>query len=824
MKKELLLKWLPYGVALVAFLLFAVIYCYPIIEGKVIQQSDTLSWKSMYNEAKTHLEETGEPSYWSGSMFSGMPTYQTGGGKIPSMTLAKPFGITKLFTSGPIAILISYLIGFFILLRAFKVNPWLSIFGAMAIALSSYFFIIIEAGHVTKAFTIGNMAAVIGGFHLIFRKKYWIGASIVMIFAISGMMSHPQMTYYIFMLIGVLYFAELYTHIREKKWKDLGIGTAIFAISILVSIGAGFPKMQLNREYVKETMRGGHSELEKHNDGENKTEGLDLDYATAWSYGISETTTLLIPNFMGGSSHYDLGTNSDVYKTMVGNGVPKKQAADISSSLPMYWGDQPFTSGPVYVGAIICFLFVLGLIIVRGPYKWALLAATLFSMALAWGKNFMPFTELFFEYFPMYNKFRAVSSILIVAEITIPLLGFLALKAIFNKEVEKSTIMKGLYLSTGIVGGICLMVATVGSGFNFVSPNDAQLEGAFPEWLITAIQDERASMLIADAIRSFIFVLLGAGTLWLLVNDKIKQAAFIPIIGMLLVVDLWSVDKRHFNNDAFVSERSYNSYFKKQPWEKMLEADTDPHFRIINLTTNTFNDSRSSHYYKSIGGYHAAKLRRYQDLIDQHIAKNNMAVLDMLNTKYFIVQAQDGQAMPQMNPNAMGNAWFIDSLILVNTPNEECDALNTVNLRNSAIVDQTKFGEFAKNFVPGHDSTAQINFLTYAPGKQTYEYSAEKAGTIVFSEIYYPYGWHASIDGEPIEHYRVNYALRALNVPAGKHNITFEMYPETLTKSEPVAYASFAIVYCTIFFGIGYAIWQRKKKKNEIVETNSSNN
>ncbi len=814
MKKEVLLKLLPYAVALAAFLLFAIIYCYPILEGKVIQQGDTISWQSMYQEAKT-FNEKGEHTFWTGSMFSGMPTYQIGGVGIPSQNLTKPLYITHLFSKGVLFILISYFIGFFILLRAFKVNVWLSIFGAMAIALSSYFFIIIEAGHVTKAYGIGKLAAVIGGFYYIFNKKYLLGAIIVMIFSTMGLMSHPQMTFYLFMLIGVLYFAEVYTHVIEKRWRDLLIGTAIFTGCVLVGLGTSFPKIQLNREYVKETMRGGHSELTSDSDVKESGNGLDIDYATAWSYGVDETATLLIPNFMGGSSNYNVGTDSKIYDVLTENGVPKRQAADLSKGMPTYWGTQPFTSGPVYVGAIVFFLFVLGLIIVKGPYKWALLVATLFSIFLSWGKNFMPLTELFFNYFPMYNKFRAVSSILVVAEITIPLLAFLSLKSILNREVSKEKLMKGLYTAAGTVGGFCLLIVLLGSSFSFVSPNDAQFEGAYPDWLIRAIREERLSMLTSDALRSLVFILMGAGAIWMYISNKLKQAAFIPIIGFLMVIDLWAVDKRFFNEDAFVMKQDYANHFVKQPWEKMLESDLDPHFRIMNLTSNTFNDARSSYYYKSVGGYHAVKLRRYQDLIDAHISRQNMSVLNMLNTKYFIVQDSKGQAVPQLNQDAMGNAWFVDSLMVVSNPNEESNALYAMNVENTAVVDESKFGDYIKDFVPGNDPSAEVKFLTYEPNELTYEYSAAKDGTIVFSEVYYPYGWHAYIDEEPVEHFRVNYALRALNVPAGKHTIRFKFDPDTLRKSEPIAYASYAIMYGAILFGAASGVREYRRRRQQ---------
>ena len=814
MNKDLLKKCLPYLVAIGVFILFAIIYCSPVLEGKIVQGGDTISWKGMYQEAKSYNEKTGDHTFWTGSMFSGMPTYQIGGGKIQSETYLSP--ISKLIALGftdTLRLLIWYLLGFFILLKAFKVNTWLSIVGAMAITLSSYFFIVIEAGHVTKAQTIGLMAPVIAGFFLIYNKKYIWGLVFTLIYCALGVMPHPQMAYYFFLLIGCLFVAELFIHIKEKRMKEFLVATLLFVAALGVGLGTRYTKVSLNQEYVKETMRGGHSELEKDNDAQNKTSGLDLDYATQWSYGIDETLTLLIPNFMGASSHYDVGTNSKVYKELINNGVPKKNSADFCKNVPTYWGTQTFTSGPVYVGAIICFLFVLGLFIVKGPYKWALLAATLFSILLSWGRNFMPLTELFFNYFPMYNKFRAVSSILVVAEVTMPLLGFLAIKTIMEKQIAKEKLLKNIYISAGITAGICLIFALFGNlFFNFSSPNDESVFAQLPEWLGSAIIAERASMLRADAFRSFAFILLGAGALWLFVKEKLKLMPFILVLGVLILADLWPVAKRFFNNDHFVAPKYETNYFKKQPYEEYILQDTDPHFRVFNLTTNTFNESRTSYYLKSIGGYHAAKLRRYQDLISEHIANRNMEVINMLNTKYFIVPDANNNPVPQFNPNAMGNAWFVDSVLVVNTPNEESDALNEINLRTTAVLD-VKFADFVKDFNSGKDSTAHVSLLSYAPNALEYNTQSAHDGIVVFSEIYYPYGWHAYIDTLPVEHFRVNYTLRALNVPAGEHHIRFEFKSDALKKAEPISMTCLIIMYGTILGGIAYEILKRKKLK-----------
>lgn len=811
--KDTFKKLSPYLIAIVIFVIIAAVYAYPVLEGKILQASDTINGKGMTHELNEYKEETGIDSYWTGSMFSGMPTYQISF-RVPSTHFLSP--ISKVYRLGlpaAIGMIFVYLLGFFILLRSFKINKWLSIVGAIAIAFSSYFFIIIEAGHNSKVWTIAFMAPVIAGFMLIFRKKYFIGIILTLIFSALGLMSHPQMSYYYFMMLGIFLIAELYIHIKEKRIKDFLLGTLFFGLAIIIGVGTGYSRMATNREYVKETMRGGHSEIVKESDEENKTSGLDLDYATAWSYGVGETMTLLIPNFYGGSSNYDAGTNSEIYSTLVKNGVSRKEAENFSKNIPSYWGPQPFTSGPVYVGAIIFFLFVLGLLIVKGPYKWAILVATLFSVVLSWGKNFMPLTRLFFDYFPMYDKFRAVSSILVVAEVTIPLLAILAIKAITEKQVTKEKIIQSLYISGGITAGICLIFALFGSSFfDFTSPADSQYSSQLPEWVMDAIVLERASMLKTDAWRSLLFIGLGFGVVYLFVKEKIKFLYLVLGLGILILVDMWGVNTRFFNHDNFVNARSYDAYFKKQPYEEIILQDTDPHFRVFNLTSNTFNDARTSYYLKSIGGYHGAKLRRYQDLINEHISQNNMGVLNMLNTKYFVVPGQNNQPLPQLNPGAMGNAWFVDSLLVVNTPNEESDALRSINLENTAVTD-IRFEKFTNDFVPGHDSTASVRLLAYTPDVLTYEYSSRKPGTIVFSEIYYPYGWNAFIDDRPVEHFRANYALRALNVPEGNHKIRFEFRPQSVYKGERISFLFIGIMYVTILTFIVISILKWRKNR-----------
>ena len=795
---------------LILFITAGCIYCFPRLGGNDIIVADNINGRAAVEESLSYYENTGNRTWWTNSMFSGMPNYQIGGGRALSTEIVQP--VLKFFRWGHrnvVFILIFYFISFYILLRTFKINQWMSVAGAFAIAFSSYFFIIIAAAHGSKCTSITWMTMVLVGFMLIFRRQYFWGAIIVMFFMLVGFTPHPQMSYYMCLLIGVLFFAELYIHLSKKRYKDLLIASGVFIGSFFIGVGTESPLAFANMEYAEQTMRGGHSELLKDNDEENKTKGLDLSYATQWSYGISETMTFLIPNYMGAASGYNIGTDSHLYKELVKNGVPRNSAKEFCSQAPAYWGTQPFTMGPVYMGAIVCFLFMLSLFVVRGPYKWALLAATLFSVLLSWGHNFMPLTRFFFDYFPMYNKFRAVSSILIVAEITIPLLGFLAIKAITDKSIPKKEMIKSIYISAGITAGICLLFALFGKSFmSFTSPNDAPFAA---QWWYEALVEQRAEMMRSDAFRSFAFIILGAAVVWLYANEKLKTAWAALALGVLIVGDMWAVNTRFFNHDSFKPKNYSQQLYAEYPYEKMILQDPDPHFRVLNLTANTFNEARTSYHLKSVGGYSAAKLRRYQDLINEHISKMNMNVLDMLNTKYFILQGENGEAIPQLNPNAMGNAWYVDELIIVDTPNEESDALNVIDPRNTAVLD-AQFSDFVNSTKLERDLAASVRLTKYTPEYIEYQSNSEKDGTIVFSEIYYPYGWKAYINGEYTEHFRVNYLLRALNVPAGEHHIRFEFRPDSIRKGTALALVCISILFLCLCYG-GYRAYRNLRKQ-----------
>ena len=801
-------KLAPYLVALVVFIGFALAYCSPILQGKVLLQGDVNTWKGASNEARTFLKEEGYCPWWTNSMFGGMPTYQITG-TLPSSALrSKIVDVLHLGLpdSNPIGLLFAYFCGFFLMLICFGVNPWLSLIGALIMGMSSYFFLIIPAGHITKASGLGFLPPVIGGFYAIMRRKYWLGAFLVMFYGFLGINLHPQMTYYVFLLLGILGCAEIYIHIREKRYKDLGISLGVLLLCFVLVFGTKFSWWDMNQSYLKETMRGGHSELTQKEDAKS-TEGLDIQYATDWSYGKGETMTLLIPNWEGGASGYNLGKDSHLSKAMRKQGVSKRDAEQFCQSAPTYHGEKAFTSGPVYVGAIVCFLFLLALLIVPGPYKWALLIATLASIFLAWGKNMMWLTELFFYHFPMYNKFRAVESILIVAEITMPLLGFLGLQQIVEGKVEWPKLRNSLFIAGGVTAGLCLFAALFAGSFDMTSTYDAQWQSRIPDWLYTAILDQRVDMLRSDAWRSLIFIILEFGLVFWFAKtqfskgENLKQRiAFYAITAILILVDMVPVDKRFFNNDNFVKAKENDAYFAMQPWEEQILQDKSLDYRVLNLNTSTFNDARTSYRLKSIGGYSAVKLRRYQDLIDQHISQMNWNVLNMLNTKYIVTQRGVVQ-----NPDAMGNVWLVDNVLFVPTPDDESAALKTLDLSTTAVADEKFRSILSCEARPSGDDV--IEMTAYAPNRLDYTANLANDRVAVFSEIYYPEGWHLYIDDQESEIGRVDYVLRAAIIPAGQHSVRMEFRPEAL-QTDHWSYACAILLLLLALGSVSWPLWK----------------
>ncbi|NCA85816.1 MAG: hypothetical protein EOM83_09610 [Clostridia bacterium] len=786
----------PYLAAIVAFVALTLIYFSPLLEGQKLRQSDTDHWRGMSKEIVDYRAETGQEPLWTNSMFGGMPAYQISA--IYKGTYLKFVDkILKLGLPHPASLVFLYFLGFFILLLILRVNPWLAVLGSIGFAFSSYFFIILDAGHNSKAHAIGYMAPVLGGIILAYRGKYLWGAALTALFlGLELSANHLQITYYLALIVFIFVIVQAVDSFRKKMLPGFVKASAVLLVAALLAVAANLPNIWATWEYGKYTIRGA---TELTSEQENRTSGLDIDYATQWSYGRAETFTLLMANFMGGASGAHPDENSATFDELK-KVLPAQQATAYLPYFSLYWGSQPFTSGPVYAGAIMIFLFVLGLLVVPGKYKWWLLAATVLSILLAWGKNFMPFTEFFLHYMPGYNKFRAVSMTLVIAELTIPLLGVLALSAIFDKNMDRKRAMKQLFVATGITGGLLLLLLIIGgNAFSFSSAGDARLvEAGFPVSLIEALHVDRAALMRAEALRSLLFILLAAAMIWLALAKKMKaQFAFIGLI-LLVTIDMWTVNKRYLNDENFDAARKIEVPYTATQADKQILADKTPGFRVLNQTVSTFNDANTSYFHKSIGGYHGAKLRRYQELIDAHISKGNMKVLDMLNTRYFIVADQNKAPAARLNPGALGNAWIVGKYRLVDNADAEIAALNNFDPATEAIIDR-QFANQLQDYRSGSDSAAAIKLTSYAPNELHYSFSSAKDELVVFSEIYYDKGWNVYVDDKPMPYLRANYVLRGMVVPSGQHEIVWKFEPAVYHTGGLVA-AIFSIIILLGFF------------------------
>jgi hypothetical protein len=790
----------------------------PLLEGKVLKMPDIEHYKGMSKELVDFRKETGKETLWINSMFSGMPTYLLGAKYPGNLSRFFTSEMRKIFSVA--SFLILYLVGFYILLSSLKLNRWLRIVGAIAFGFSSYFLIIIAAGHTSKANAIALLAPTIAGVLLTFRGKHLAGTLIfAAALSLEILSGHLQITYYGFLVIALYALVQIIYSIRQKSLPSYFKSVLFLLVGAVVAVGMNFSRLYTTWEYSHETIRG-PSELT--HEEENQTSGLDKDYVVQWSLGIDETLTLLIPNFKGGASQITPGVDSESYQTMRQQGVQNLRRN--IQAVSMYHGDQPSTAGPVYVGAIVVLLFILGLFVVQGPMKWWLLLTTVFSIILSWGGNIMWLTSFLLDYLPLYNKFRAPTIILSIAELAMPLLGFIALNDIINGKVEKKIWLNGLKWSLIITGGISfLFVILPGIAGNFSNATDS---ARYPDWLIDSVIADRKAMLRSDAFRSFLFVVLGAGALYLWHLQKIKTNLFIGILGILILIDLWGVDKRYLNNDNFESKREVENPFPLMPVDREILKDTDLSYRVLPLQ-NPFQDARASYYHKSVGGYHAAKLRRYQELIDHHLypemqdmvkklqGGNNLesvfsdlSAINMLNTRYIIY---DLNQAPIQNPKALGNAWFVREYKIVQNADEEIDAMNNFNPSETAIVDQ-RFQEFIKGKKFNKDKSGSITLTEYRPNDLKYSAKASSEQLAVFSEIYYNKGWNAYIDGEHVPHFRVNYVLRALVLPAGEHTVEFKFEPQSYYMGNKISLASSILLILAI---LGYAIVELKKRKKK---------
>lgn len=795
--KQIWTKTWPHLVAVVTFVLLVMVYFAPqVFENKQLPQGDMISARGMGHDAREYHEQTGEWSHWSNSMFGGMPYNVTSG--VDSKSIFRPIStLMKVsFHGETTAVLWLLLIGFYIFMLAVGSGPWLGIVGAIAFAFGSYNLIIIGAGHVTKGWVLATVPAVIGGCMLCYQKKYIVGFIVTLLATgLNVYWNHQQISYYTLLMLIPLAITYLVYAIREKKQKQFWTASAALVVAAIMAIAPAMDKLLPTWDYSKETMRGG-AVLKGTEDSEAGKSGLNREYAFQWSYGKAETMTLLIPNFYGGSSNYALGEDSETYKT-VKKYAGSSQAKQIVKSLPTYWGDQPFTSGPVYAGAIICFLFVLGLLAVKGPERWWLLAAVIIGILLSWGRNLPSLNNWLFDHLPLYNKFRTPSMSLVMTTTAMAMLGMLALRALLKKEVE----LKHIYIATGITGGLCLLIALFPSlAGGFTSKMDAQL----PEWLSECLIEDRRAMLTSDAWRSLCFILFAAaGAFAYLKIEKMRSGIVIALMGVLILADLWTVDKRFLNDDHFVPKK--RNLVTMTEADKQILTDKDPNYRVLNLTTSTFNDAQTSYFHKSVGGYSPAKLRRYQDIIDYYFAGNiNMNVLNMLNTRYVITQ----QGV-QYNPEAFGNAWFVQNIDWVNNPNEEIAAIGNIDLMQKAVIDtcwRTKVSEGLAMTQP-----ASIRLTNYAnPGNLFYESESTEDGLAVFSEVYYK-TWKAFIDGKEVPVVRANYILRAIEVPAGKHIIEFRCEDDLLLDTQIVSTIMSIFIVLTIIGLIILSIWKNKE-------------
>ena len=827
---------LPDIVAIVAFVLISFAYFFPAdIEGRILFQHDTSAGTGAGQEAKVYKEETGKTTRWTNALFGGMPTYQIS----PSYESGQPLKWTEkvyqLFLPDYVKLTFILMLGFYILLRAFGLSVWLSGLGGIIWAFSSYFFIIIAAGHIWKFITLAYIPPTIAGMVLAYRGKLLQGGLVFALFvALQIMSNHVQMTYYFLFVMLFMAIAYLVLAYKEGKMPQFLKATGVLVIAGLIGISTNLSNLYHTYKYSKETMRG-KSELVQTGDAAKQTSsGLDRDYITQWSYGIGETLTLLVPNMKGGAS-VPLSQSS----TAMAKANP--QYSSLYGSLTQYFGDQPMTAGPVYVGAFVLFLFFLGCFIVKGPMKWALVTATIFSIVLSWGKNFMPVTDFFIDYVPMYSSFRTVSSILVIAEFTIPLLGVMALKKIIDEPQVLKEQVKALCISLALTAGLALLIWLAPGMFtDYIPTQEAQmLQNAVNQQMIPAdmlsgimanLGEMREALVTSDALRSFFIIIIGVNIIGLYKLGKLRKELTIGGIILLCIVDMWTVNKRYLYDDQFVSPSIRTDSFVKTATDEEILQDKALDYRVLNFATSTFNENQTSYWHKSVGGYHAAKLRRYQELIDHHISSEMQEVyrevvsaggemeevdgslfpvLNMLNTRYFVFPIGDkGETVPVQNPYALGNAWFVNQVMYVANANEEIAALSSFKPYTTAVVDGRFKASLHDASILTADSTANITLQTYEPNHLRYSTSNTQDGVAVFSEIYYPDGWQVTIDGQPAEMARANYVLRALYIPAGEHTVEMTFDPKSLHTTETLAYAGYGL----FLLGLIGLIWKKRKE------------
>ncbi|WP_158977696.1 YfhO family protein [Cellulophaga sp. L1A9] len=809
--KSNLRAFLIHFFAIAIFIVAAVAFFTPVLQGKVIFQSDIAQYTGMAKEQTDFKEKTGEEPYWTNSAFGGMPTYQLGA-HYP-YNFVKQVDLALRFLPRPADYLFLYLLGFYILLSCLKVDYRLAVLGALAFGFSTYLIIILGVGHNAKAHAIAYLPMLLGGIILVFRRNYvwgFILTAIAMALEINA--NHYQMTYYFMLLVLILGVVYLIDAILKKELKHFFTAVGVLLIAVLLGIATNATSLMATKEYADWSTRG-KSNLTINPDGTPKesTGGLSKEYITQYSYGITESLNLFVPRLFGGSNSEDLGKKSNTYDFLVERNISPSQALEFSKGMPLYWGDQPGTSAPAYIGAVLFFLFFLGLFLVKSNIKWWLLGGVIMSLFLSWGKNFSFLTDFMIDYFPLYDKFRAVSSIQVILELCVPILAILALNSLLDSKVDKARKITALKISFGISIGLGILLLLTKSLFHFEGASDPYLEKNYGNELMTMIRLDREAVYTNDTLRSLLFVFLAATVLWFFIKEKINKNVFVLLVGLLILFDLVGVAKRYVNDDDFVRQRAMTTPFPETEVDKLIKQD-DGVFRVYNPAEG-LNGASTSYYHQSIGGYHAAKPAKIQDLFDFYIYTGNLNVLNMLNVKYIIQQDEKG-SFPAQNPDANGNAWFISTLEKERTSSDEILALKDLDTKNKAVINNENYPKITE-FQYKKDSLATIQLTAYQPNKISYVSDNANKGFAVFSEMYYENGWNAYIDGQLKPHMCVDYALRGLVVPAGQHTIVFKFEPEVIKKGSTIVLFSSGVLGLLILAAIGFTFSRTRKQEKE---------
>ena len=806
-------QFLPHLLVLLGFVIISLIYFHPVLQGKTIFQSDIAQYTGMAKEQNDYRAQTGQEPYWTDAAFGGMPTYQLGA-YYPHNYIKKLDSALR-FLPRPADYLFLYFIGFYILMLSLRLDYRLAFLGALAFGFSTYLIIILGVGHNAKAHAIAYMPMVLAGIILCFRQKFLFGFLLLAVaMALEIGANHFQMTYYLLLLVVVLGIAYLIDAFRKNKIPQYFKALGVMVLAVVLAVGANATNLLATQEYAEFSTRG-KSELNINPDGSPKTgSGLDYAYITEYSYGIKETFNLFIPRFMGGSNAENLGADAHIYDAIIQLGASPQQAAEFSKNAPTYWGDQPIVAAPAYIGASIIFFFVFALFLVRGRLKWWVVGGSLLALTLSWGKNFDFLTRFFVDFVPLYDKFRAVSSIQVILELVVPLMALVGIAKLFSAKFSSEEKIKALKSSGIITGGLALAFLLFKSVlFDFSGAGDAGLREQLGMDFMRALKEDRKAIFTADAIRSFVLVALCFGLGWFYLKGKLKQNAFLAIFGILLLFDLVGVAKRYVNADDFVQARQMEEPFRIREADRQILQD-ESRYRVFDVSVSPFNTGQTSYWHHSIGGYHAAKPGRMQDLYDFYISNNNMEILNMLNAKYFIIPTEEG-TVAQQNPEAFGNAWAVSNIEWVSSADEEILKLEEVDLKTTVVVNERFRAEVNQEFTA--KGTAQVELISQQPNELIYEISAEEDDLVVFSEMYYQPGWQAYLNGQEVPHFRANYLLRAMNIPAGEHQLEFRFEPQVIKTGSSIALGSTILLALILIGGLVYKLKEEKRK--EVKET-----